>query len=276
MTYGLIPYGLGPYGGVPTEIHLSRAYATSTNTVVVETTTPAFAGLGFEAGAALNPATWLLVRQDTGAEITVLGVRLLDPSTFELWTLETLGPWQVTHDVSTTTLLSATGLIITSPYDATFPGVVASYDPDPARSTEFRDRDLANPRPGARVSGVDGTLVIAGGDYASEAEPELTRKIVLRRLTTVRGSIRHRPTFGLKVAIERTIYGGATVAEITRDVLEQVRAEPTVTSAQARVLLNYAQGVVQIDAYFTIAAAPQATLTVGVSFDRQSGLVQAA
>lgn len=275
MSYGLIPYGTGLYGGVATEIHLARAYATSTNTVVVETTTPAFANLGFETGDALNPATWTIVRGDTGGELTVMGVRQLDPVSFELWTLEPLGPWQATHTVSSLSLKSATGLVITAPYDAQFPGVVQSYAPDPGRAPEFGDRDVANPRPGARVSGVDGTLVVQGGDYASEVEPELTRKLVLRRLTTIKGSIAHLPDYGLRLGIERVIFGATTAAELRRDVLEQVNAEPTVKGAQARVQVNTVLGVVTIEVYYSIDDAPEPTMMVGVSFNRQSGQISA-
>lgn len=243
--YGATPYGTGPYG-VLAGIELANAWASSNNTVRVETTTPMLVGLGYEDGSALRPSTWTVANLRTGQQYTVLGAQQVAADAVDLVLLEPLGPYQEQHRVVSTTLRNANGNIITGNVAADFAGVVATYNQGPDEVALFRARDLANPSLFARPTGAPGTLVIgAGGDYQTEVGESLVVKLVTRRLTTPRGSIRHLPDYGTLLAVKEPVPNRGNLNALRVDIERQAELEPEV--ARSNVSLSMSRdGVLSI------------------------------
>ena len=103
-AWGLGTWGLGPWGGLAGLgggiLSFVSAYATSTNTVLVQLAAPPLAQSAVGVGDALNPVTWSVVQDDTGFVFTVIAVLEVAPDMFELRTLEKLGSWLSTHTVT--------------------------------------------------------------------------------------------------------------------------------------------------------------------------------
>lgn len=236
MTYGIIPYGFGGYGGATATISLAGAWALSTNEVQVETTSAALANDSFDEGDALNPTTWTISLVDPTIRFTPIYVRRV-PGTnrFIIRTLEALGSHLVTHQISSFTLHGAMGALIVAPYTAQFLGLVSSIDPVIAARRRPLVRDLANPfRVSQQTSDpVSAILMDANGDYATEEDIAVARKGILRRITTPKGSIRHLPGYGFGFAEKALIpYGGDRTA-IRIEIERQVLQEPGIKQVRA-------------------------------------------
>lgn len=238
--YGQSPYGTDPYGALA-GIELVNAWASSTNTVRVETTTPMMIGLGYEAGSTLRPSTWTVVNLTTGRQYTVLGAQQVAPDAVDLVLLEQLGPQQEQHRVVSTTLRNANGNVITGNVAADFAGVVVTYNSPPDDVTLFRARDLANPSLVARPIGAPGTLVLGSdGDYDTEVGEALVVKLVIRRLTTPRGSIRHLPNYGTGLAVKEPIPGRGNLNALKVELERQAELEPEVARSNVSLSLDRA------------------------------------
>ena len=119
MSFGTGPYGLGPYGGGLASVSVSYAWATSTRSVRVVFTGPVLALDEFATGDALNPSSWALTREDTGAALTVLAARANGAHTeIDLDLLDQLGNQLVTHEVDASAVLDAGGATIVTPKTA--------------------------------------------------------------------------------------------------------------------------------------------------------------
>lgn len=240
MGYGFSPYGLSPYGGTSGSISVASAWATSTHTVLVNLTAEPKHTYQFDTGDALNVATWAV---DTigGAPRTVIGVAMRNDTAVELTLLEPLGNHTVTHEVTATGLLSVDGIAATAPYAALFLGVVQTMDPIDAVTVEgFRDRDLANPPfQLSRGLGAAGAIAIGpDGDYDTEAGPALIRKLLLRRLGTERGSIRHLPNYGLGLIVKEPVASAGDLVALRTEIENQALEEPDVAAASAQLAMD--------------------------------------
>lgn len=241
MGYGLSPYGTSPYGGGAATLSVAAAWAITTHAVRVQLTSEPRHVDGFDAGDALNPLTWSIVDTTTGRDLTIAIVGMHDAVTVDIQTLEALGDHLEIHTVTATGLISIDGFPMTAPVSATFPGVVQTMDPtDQTRAVDFRDRDFANPPfQISRGLGAAGTLVIgADGDFENEAGRPLLRKLLLRRMNTKRGSIRHLPDYGVEFEEKEPIASGGDLVAVLRDVEAQAQREPDVIKAVARGSLD--------------------------------------
>lgn len=238
--FGLGPYGTSGFGGGGSSLSILRAWAISTHGVHVELTAPARAIDAFDIGDALNPITWTVTRLDTGDPLTVIGVAQSEDASatkFDLTTLEPLGDATISHRVESVELLAADGSLIVAPYNADFPGVTEGLAVEPNLVRRQRWRDLANP---ATVDGANGHLVgsiVIGsdGDYDTEEGEAVARKMVMRRITTPRGAFRHLPNFGVGFLIKEPLPGGGDLSKLSKEVEDQVMAEPDIAAARAEV-----------------------------------------
>lgn len=244
MSYGIGLYGLGAFGGAG--VSLALAFASSTHTVRVEFDNPVLQGYGFEDGSALRPSTWSVTNLATGQVYTVLGAEAISTTAVDILLLEALGPYQEQHRVSTTSLRSASGLLVTAPTSADFAGVVVSYDGQPDDVRSFRTRDLANPGLSARAVGFANTLQIgADGDYDTEEGEPLVRKLLIRRLTTTRGRVVHLPNYGIGLRVKEPAPHRGSLQEIKQDFERQALEEPEVERAQVGVSMSR-DGIVNV------------------------------
>lgn len=238
MGFGDSPYGLGPFGGlsVVSSISVVAAWATSTHGVRVVLSDEPRHSDEFAVGDALNPLTWTLVNDATSTAVTVIAAAMGDDSdTVDLTTLDALGDDLEQHTVTAVGLFSIGGNELADPVSAQFPGVVATKDRVDSVRVNFRDRDLANPPfQVSRGLGHAGTLSIgADGDFATDTGPALTRKLVLRRLNTIRGAFRHLPDYGVGFLEKEPVSGGGDMLGRMREIERQAEQEPTVANAEA-------------------------------------------
>lgn len=235
MGFGDSPYGVGSYGAGAV-LSVVAAWAISTHGVrIVLSEEPAHVDQ-FADGDALNPRTWTVTNTSTGTALTVVAASMDDDSTVDLVTLEALGDDLEDHLVIAVALASESGDPFTGADRASFPGVVQTLDPVDSIRVDIRPRDLANNAfSGARGFGHAGTLVIGSdGDFATEAGPTLVKKLVLRRLNTVRNSFRHLPGYGVATLEKEPLASGGDLLTYLKDVEDQARQEPDVSTARAR------------------------------------------
>lgn len=266
MGYGLGPYGFGPYGDViaSTTISVLAAWATSTHGVRVLLTGEPLHSDQFATGDALNSLTWSVVDVSGSRTLTVVAATMNDSTSLDLVTLEPLGDHLANHTVTAVGLLSIDVLALTSPDSASFVGVVQSVDPVDVTQGDFRDRDLANPPfSSARTFGAGGTLVISSdGDFETDTGQTLTRKLIVRRLSTKRGSFRHLPNYGISEIFEKEPLSGGQLITALRDIEDQCLQEPDVTNAVAQGTLDR-QGILIIKLSVTSATGSGVTLRMG-------------
>lgn len=241
MGYGDSPYGTGPWGGAlsVTTISVSAAWAITTHSVRVVLTSEPLHSDPFASGDAENPLTWTIVDLTTGRALTVVVASMHDDTSVDLTTIEPLGDHLETHVVTAVGLFSVDGFLVTSPADAQFLGVVQTIDPSDSRA-DFRDRDLANPPfQIARSTGYAGTLLIGDdGDFDTDSGEQLIRKLVLRRMGTLRGAFRHLPDYGFGLREKEPITGSGDLVSLLRDAEEQIGQEPDVARAVAQGSLD--------------------------------------
>lgn len=250
MSYGIGLYGLGAFGGAG--VSLALAFASSTHTVRVEFDNAVLQGYGFEDGSALRPSTWSVTNLATGQAYTVLGAVAISTTAVDILLLEAIGPYQEQHRVSTSTLRSASGLLVTAPTSADFAGVVVSYDGQPDDVRSLRARDLANPNLTARVVGYANTLLIgADNDYDTEEGEALVRKLVIRRWTTPRGRIAHLPNYGSSLAIKEPLPHRGSLAKLKVELERQAEEEPEVERCQVGLSLSRG-GVLEVMARISL------------------------
>lgn len=266
--YGIDPYGTSLYGDASPTIAIAAAYAIDTNTIRVILSSEPMHVDSFRAGDALNPATWSIIRNDTGAQFTILGIIGRSESTFDLHVLEALGSRFVSHTVTTTTLLSILGYLINGATAANLLGVVEQHDPLKASALEpYRDRDLRNP-PFA-TGGLSGCLVFAAdSDYQSEDRASLVKKCCMRRLGTKPNGFKHLgKDYGVGILEKEPIPGGS-LSNLKATIERQLQLEPDVETVKANLLLDRS-GVLLIQ-FNLIIAGNGAELNFGIKVHNQT------
>lgn len=251
MSYGAIPYGLGPYGGGG--LTLDLAWASSTNTVRVETSVPMLQGLGFEDGSALRPDVWQVENLDTDQIYTVLGATAISPSSVDILLLEPMGSHHEAHRVTAIGLRSDGGIIVTSPTELDFLGVVAVFADAPDPTRVLRVRDLANPSLLDRPVGAQGTLVTtSGGDYATEEGEQLIRKLVLRRIVTDPEEVPYLRGYGAGLKLREPMPNRGSLSKLKVTIERQAELEPEVARAMASLTFEPSSGILEVDLRLTL------------------------
>ena len=241
--YGRDPWGLSPWGAsaLGDGIHLVSAVALSTREVQVTLSGLALAEAQTAPGDALNPATWVLQRLDTMEYLNVVAVRPASPTAYILTTVQEFGAADVTHRVSSTTLLDPSGILLAPPRAADYLGILAAdkatQDAMIARRQAI-SRDIANPQlppPGGLLAG---TLIVnAAGDYEMEAGTPLVKKLILRRLTSSPGDFFHLPEYGIGFKVKDPV-PSSDLVKLRAAVELQVRREPEVQDVAATLYLQ--------------------------------------
>ena len=202
-------WGTGSWGtsawGVGTalaDLTITAARATSPRSVLVTLSREPLAASTIGSGDALNPLTWSLAPSATGGTpLVVLSVAMRSTVTFELLTLERFDAFPRTMVVASTTLRTASGVVISDPNSATFFGMALSNPAQPVRA----ERDLENP-PFDIETHPGGTLFVdASGDYVNQQGVPFLRKLVYRRLVTVPGGFFHLPDYGLGIRLKEPV-----------------------------------------------------------------------
>ncbi len=259
MGWGTGPWGTGPWGGASSSISLSSAVAVTTATVrVTVSAAPAHISPA-AAGDALNPATWAVTRLDTGASFTVVGVTEVSALQYDLLVFGSFADVSVTHQVESTTLRNASGVLVSLPTTAEFLGLSEFLF---TANTKGGLADLANaPAP---FNPPGGTLqVAAGGDYTMVSGAELVRKLIVRRLLSTPGEWFHLPKYGLGLRVKETLPSNDLI-KLGAAIERQVLREPEVQAVSA--LLEWTPSkhllVVQIRAQLTSGEGLNVSLPV--------------
>jgi hypothetical protein len=259
MTWGIGGWGISPWGmggGGGGGLSILACYAVTKRTIRVELSLEPMHRSGFLTGDATNPKTWTVYRVDTGAALTVLAVSAVGASAlvYDLAVGQDLGPAIVQHYCASMTLLDVYGAPV-GPLTAALPGAQDEDDFRPGLRTglrRYQQRDLAAVNMRTGTGGSDavglpgGTLSIdSTGNYQSTTGIALTKKMILRRLTTRPGGFFHLPEFGAGIAEKGMLPGGGLIA-LKAEIERQVKREPEVATASVR-LSQYPGGVLQID-----------------------------
>lgn len=270
MSYGLTPYGTTPYGSVVADLFIVSAFAVSDRVVRVQLSKPPQFDLKTKAGDVTNPRTWLITRADTGIAFTVLRIEpapVETPETWDITVLEKFGSKNVTHVVSSSTLLDAGGSLIDEPDQYNFPGAlnsdIATVEAQ-AGKRRATVKDLENPQfdRGARTGG---TLKIkANGDYQLHSGTEMVKKLILRRILSRPGSFWHLPNYGLGIRVKEPLPSGDLVS-LQRAIVDECKKEPEVSDVVAKVSQD--RNALTLVIYARLKATGQSiTLPVDVPF----------
>jgi hypothetical protein len=238
VPFGSSPFGLSSFGAGFVALSVAGAYALSTHTVRVQLTAEPTHADALDDGDALNPATWTVINEATGAVFTVLDVTEHAVDAYDLSLLEALGDQFTEHTVGSEVLLDANGALIVAPYLAEFLGTSEEIDPFGATALEpFRDRDLRNPP--FNAGGLSGTLVYSDdNDFENEDGADLTKKLVLRRWSTPPGGFKHLGlSYGVGITEKEPIPGGNLI-QLRTQLETQALREPDVESCQVSLSLT--------------------------------------
>jgi hypothetical protein len=244
LGWGFDPYGLTPNGSPPSGegVSLYMALAVNTQEVRVYLTGEVLHKLATQDGDALNPATWTVQRLDTLEYLNVMTVVEYTPTIFGLVVVVPFADATVTYEVSSVTLLDASGGILIPPRSATFAGLVADAVSTAQARLANRGavvRDIANPPASALVSdAVGGTLVVtSSGDYATVSGAELVKKLIIRRLTTGQGEFFHLPNYGVDLGVKEPVRT-SQLAQLKTSIERQIRKEPEIKDVSTSLSLD--------------------------------------
>jgi len=231
MSYGIAPYGTSPYGCVVADLSISNAVAISTHVVRVTLTKAPQALSASLLGDVLNPTTWRVSRGDTSQSFTVLLISKVSNFVWDIRVLEKFASRNVTHTVSSATLLDVGGSLLDVPRSRVFAGILSAAASTPERKAAKRKqgiRDLNNPPAPTGSNSVSGSLVInSEGDYQLHDGPDFIRKLIFRRLTTAKGAFWHLPNYGVGLKVKEPI-PGTELVKLRAEIERQIKLEPEV------------------------------------------------
>lgn len=247
--FGLSPWGIGPWGlGLPLSVGTGAVYAAGDRVVRVELSSEPQHRSVTAPGDALNPATWQITVPSTGRVLTVISVAEINPTTYELLTLEEFDSHYVAMLVASPDLRDLSGVPVVPTISATFAGVrLEATSTDEKRTVRqgLALRDIANPP--TPNSPVGGTLEItSAGDYKSVEGAALVRKLILRRLVSKPRDFFHLPDYGLGLR-EKEPLPSTDLVKLKKAIEQQVELEPEVDAVQARVAFDYGRNVLLIN-----------------------------
>ena len=264
VGWGLGEWGTSPWGfGADVTLTVVSAQASTIRSVIVTLSQEPLALSPIGTGDALNPRTWILVRDDTMEAIVVYGARMVDNTTVELLLIDTLPNAAVNLTVSSNTLLAANGSAIEYPRSYTFPGLGYAFNP----GTSAAQSDLrSNNVPGVEHAG--GLVVGTSGDYEREAGARLLRKLIVRRIISVVGEWAHMPQYGASLQVKVPL-ARRDLPMIASALEKQIELEPEVDAAQVTLQYTSATGVMIVN--YTVKTVGGAQLAG--QFPDQAGVI---
>jgi len=213
-------------------ITLISAAAQDTNRVrVVTSSEPKHSGRSIQ-GDALNPRTWRVIRDDTGDDLLVGAVAMVNVTTFDLLVEQAFGGVTVLHFVTTATLLAIDNTPMTDASWAQFLGIVAAT----RAGAQGGSVDLLNATVPASDR-VGGTFKVVSGDYARQSGADLYTKMVLRRLLSRKGGFYHLRDYGLGLVLKEPMPIGS-IARLKTEIERQVRLEPETVDVRASIVIS--------------------------------------
>lgn len=234
---------------------MGPAVAIATNTVQVTFAAAPLAQSVIGTNDALNPASWTILRADTGATFPIMNISQVSGTVFNVSIYDRFAGSLVQHLVATPTLLDPYGNTISGSPTAAFQGVLADAQAtQDAQSAANRYvlSDVANP-PIPLTGNSDGggvRIITQTGDFATESGNNLLKKLILRRLSTSPGGFFHLPTYGVGNRVKEKL-NNADFAALKKNISDQVLLEPEVTNVSVTALQDPNTGAVT----FTIRVA---------------------
>lgn len=239
--WGTSPWGLGPWGLGFGPLTITTAYAAGDRFVRVILSAPPLEDASTVVGSVYNPDTWQITTPSTGRVFTVLSVAKTGTNTYDILTLEEFDTHYVQMAVGTSTLKTAAGVPVGSLLTFGFAGVRLEATSTPQRKTTtrgFAERDIANPP--TPNSPVGGTLEItSAGDYKPVEGPQLLRKLIIRRLVSMRGDFFHLPEYGIGLR-EKEPLPVNDLVKLKKQIEQQIKLEPDVEGANIALSYDYA------------------------------------
>ncbi len=249
MTWGLGEFGLDFWGVDPT-LYMQSAVATTTHSTTVTLSQPVRARSPISLGDALNPRTWTVTRVDNNQLFVVIGVLKVTARRFMLFLRTALSSYNRTHRVRATGLISATGVLISSPYEVDFRGVLPT--------TQINEREGPFDLRTTDIIG-GGLQTTEAGGYARIYGDDVVRKMIYRRLSTMPGSYFHLATdeFGVGLKIKEVLRGSSLPA-LKVKIDQEILREPGVLGVSTTLSLS--NGVLQIKANVRTASGNTETI----------------
>lgn len=245
--WGGMPWGLGPWGGVGSDLSIANTYAVGDRLVQVVLTKKPFEGGPDDPGSVFNPKVWVVAKVDPAFTMHVLHVESAGQYAYRLVLLEALGSQNLAHTVSCPTLRASAGGTLASEELAEFQGTLAEEARRRVSNqprVRFGTFDLMN-REVPGLGEIGGTLVIdSSGDYARMTGVPLVKKLIVRRLITTPMEFRHLPRYGCGLRVKEPLPGGDLV-KLKKTVESQILLEREVEKcavqlSQSRDLLMVA------------------------------------
>ncbi len=100
------------------------------------------------------------------------------------------------------------------------------------------------------------------GDFETESGARLLRKLVLRRMNTVRASFRHLPDYGCATLEKEPIATGGDLVSYLREVERQAKQEPDAVDASARGSIDR-NGVLIVQLAVTMRGGATVSMRMG-------------
>lgn len=234
--WGLGDWGLNVWGSDPT-LTVQAAVATTTHSVTVTLSRAPRAYSVLSPGDALNPSVWEVFRTDLTRTFTPIGVLKITERRFQIFLREALSSRNYSHTVRSNTLLSAaTGVLISLPRSAEFPGVwPTTAVNEPAGAWDFEQTNV--------LAGALSTTT--AGTYRRIFSEDVLRKLIFRRLTTLPGTYYHlsEDEFGQGLKSKEQMRASSLPA-LKTSIEQEVLKEPGVL--QANATLSLSQGKLSI------------------------------
>lgn len=238
MGWGTSSWGTSSWGTVSGALSISSIYAVSEREVWVDLSATPLVKSSIGNGDALNPATWLV---RTAIEtFTVLAAMQVGSTAVRLYLLEKLSSPLIAHEAGSTTLRSASGALIVSPFFGSFSGCVAvQRTPTTVGTLDFENPPFDTNRPaGTLFTGTD-------GDYRLHSGNPFLRKMVMRHLTTLPGGFLHLDNFGLGLRVKEPL-GSSDLTVLRSEISRELLKEPEFIDVNSRLQL-FADGRLQME-----------------------------
>jgi len=246
VGYGVSPWGTGYWGDGNAEISTGSdgvAYAVGNRVVRVNLAVEPLHVSTSGTGDALNPRTWKIQNLATGQVWTLMAVKMLTDTSYEILTLEPLPKHFTELELSTVGLRD----VIQTPFSSMeflFNGcyLASENTPETALASKgITQTDLFNALTAPLTDGagnsysemVSGTLVVdSAGNYEMQSGADLVRKLILRRLIAKPGDFFHLPNYGLGLRVKEPL-PVSDLRKLAAAIEEQVNQEPEVQASKA-------------------------------------------
>ncbi len=248
-AYGTGAYGIGAYGGVAS-VSFITAYASGSRRIRVVLSAPPQHISPYVEGDVLRTSTWNVQLVSTQEQITVVGVRAVrkDLFIYDIYLAVPIPGAAVAYSISSTTLRSASGILVVAPHSIQFMGVDLETASVAQKSPPVGIRDLKNDDlrgGGLAVTPND------GGHYVTHEGKESLTKRCYRRLVSRPGEWQHLgKKYGVGI-VENEPLPATNVVELARIIEDQIRQEPDVRSVTVIPALIATEGVLYVELQVT-------------------------